>query len=592
MKNAIILFAITISILFPFSSCEDAMGDFLEKPPGIDFTEDDAFSSKTQLDLFMNSIYNFGIHSNLCYFSNDYNYDIINDMGTLTAGATDEAETCASWYDTQKINSGSLNSDNVDREDTRFSSRWICIRKITVLFDRIGDVPDIDDTYQKQLIAEARCIRAMNYFEMLRRYGGVPIVQERIQLDGELQIPRNSVEDVVKFILDDCEAAYTDLPPHQLGAQRGKVHKGVALAIKANTLLLAASPLINTDVPYMNLGVNNNLICYGNYDQSRWALAADAAKAVLDWAASNACHLIKDQGVDANYRYTWEVYDNAEIILAEKGQDFRGTWTWPWCAISPPNLYPGSSGQSGITPLLNHVKKYEKKDGQTQLWNADGGNDLQQKMAELDPRFHQTIAYNQSIWNTEKGKMEIYYKNEDEKVEEGGRDVSTCYGGFWLHKHFPAAINNTNYGMIPNSTIYQLNEYYLAYAEALNEANKAPNQDAYDAVNEIRRRSGMPDLPVGLGYEEFQKRVRNERAVELAFDNHRLWDVRRWMIAEEEGVMAGNMWGIKIYKIEGSSEFRYKPYVFETRSFPRRMYLIPFPTTEVNKGYLVQNPGY
>lgn len=87
-------------------------------------------------------------------------------------------------------------------------------------------------------------------------------------------------------------------------------------------------------------------------------------------------------------------------------------------------------------------------------------------------------------------------------------------------------------------------------------------------------------------------RIRNERAVELAFDNHRLWDIRRWLIAEDEGVMQGDMWGIRITPVRGSSEYHYEPYVFETRSWNKRMYLHPFSTNEVNKGYLVQNPGY
>jgi hypothetical protein len=577
----IVLTIVSVLSLFCITSCEDMMGDYLEKAPGVDVTEDVIFSSKAELDLFMNSIYQYGIHSNLAYFS--YSTDVTNNDGTLTSGATDESETCASWYNTQALNSASLNADNViDKTDHRFPHRWTGIRKITVLFDRIADVPDIDDNYRKRLIAEAKCLRALNYLEMFKRYGGVPIVRQRIQLDEDLMIPRSTVKEVVDFILQDCEEALPDLADHQLGANRGRVHKGVALAIKAKTLLYAASPLFNTATPYLDLGANNDLICFGDYKKERWQDAADAAKAVLDWAAANGCQLIESQGVDANYLYSWEKYDNEEIILAEKAHEFRGTWGWPWSAISPPSLYYGNSGQSGITPTLNFVKKYEKKNGTPQVWQREGGNDLQAKMAELDPRFHQTIAYNGSKWNDEKGTMQIY---------EGGRDYSTCSGGFWLHKLYPSSINNVVYGAIPNSTLFQLNEIYLYYAEALNEANNGPTAEAYNAVNKIRTRSGMPPL-AGLSYSEFQKRLRNEWDIEMAFDNHRIWNINRWLIAEEEGVMQGNMWGIKIYPIEGSNEFKYEPYVFETRSFARRMYLNPFSTGEVNKGYLVQNPGY
>ena len=102
----------------------------------------------------------------------------------------------------------------------------------------------------------------------------------------------------------------------------------------------------------------------------------------------------------------------------------------------------------------------------------------------------------------------------------------------------------------------------------------------------------MPNLPSGLTKKQFRDRVRNERAIEFVFEDNRLWDIMRWQIAEEDGVMQGDMWGLKIFQIEGSKEFRYEPYVFETRTFLKRMYLHPFLKSEVVKGYLVQNPGY
>jgi hypothetical protein len=141
--------------------------------------------------------------------------------------------------------------------------------------------------------------------------------------------------------------------------------------------------------------------------------------------------------------------------------------------------------------------------------------------------------------------------------------------------------------------IFRLAEAYLNYAEALNEA-QGPVQAAYDAVNTIRQRSGMPNLPAGLSQTDFRARVRHERAIELAYEFHRFYDIRRWMIAEEDGVMQGDIWGIKITKIAGTNpqEFNYLPYVFETRVFHTYMYLHPLPQNEVNKGYLVQNPGY
>jgi hypothetical protein len=141
--------------------------------------------------------------------------------------------------------------------------------------------------------------------------------------------------------------------------------------------------------------------------------------------------------------------------------------------------------------------------------------------------------------------------------------------------------------------VFRVAELYLNYAEALNEYYDNPPQEAFDAVAKVRNRSGMPGFPATLSKEEFRKKLRNERAVELAFEDHRFWDIRRWMIAEDEGVMRGKMYGLKISSIGGSkTHVHYEPYVFENRSWSRRSYLHGIMQNEVDKGYLIQNPGW
>ncbi len=213
---------------------------------------------------------------------------------------------------------------------------------------------------------------------------------------------------------------------------------------------------------------------------------------------------------------------------------------------------------------------------------VSGGSDLNKKYSELDPRFAQTVGYNGSYYNRDVTVLETF---------QGGRHAPACWGGAWLKKLVPDQLSS-NSDANPNAIVFRLAEAYLNYAEALNEA-KGPVAEAYAAVNTIRQRSGMPPLPTGLTKEQFRGRVRNERDIELAFEDHRLWDIRRWLIAENEGVMKGPMYGLKSYQIPGNTtEFRYEPYVFEVRSFNPRMYLHPFQNTEVYKGYLVQNPGW
>ena len=608
MKNTI-LFILSIVFSFMITSCESLMGNYLDKAPGVDVTEDTIFSSKVQCTTFLASIYQYGIHSTLPTRSGDAGVESSNGYGnpdpTLNTGSCDESETCAAWYSVQAWNDATI-GPNLTDDSERWTYRWKAIRMITIMLDRIDGVPDMTTAEKEQFKAEVRVIRAMNYLEMFKRYGGVPIIRRRLQVNDNLLIPRSSIDSVVNFIVQDCDESLSYLPVNQTGSNKGRVHQGVALAIKSKTLLYAASPLFNTATPYLDFGKNNNLVCYGNYSIDRWKSAAAAAKAALDWAPGAGCHLITDKGADQNYQYAWEHYDNDEIILAEKGYG-RGAWDWPWSCFSA--IAGGNWGQAGITPLLNFVRKYEKRDGTPETWTGVGvtGYGLQEKFAEMDYRFKQTICYNMSSWNKDIPVSFLYQEATGFEGKHSGA-ISTCYGGFWLQKPHPHIISSDVYWYVPNSTIFQLNEIYLNYAEAMNEAYGPDADNGYgltsrQALNVIRERSGQPDVPSTETGKDFKARIRNEREIELAFDNHRFYDIRRWKIATDVdgayAIMNGSMIGIKINIVDPAetnptitSAFKYTPYVYETRTFSTKMYLHPFGTDEVNKGYLVQNPGY
>ena len=325
--------------------------------------------------------------------------------------------------------------------------------------------------------------------------------------------------------------------------------------------------------------------CFRLHDHSA------VADSCIRWAETNGCYLITDQGVDANYQYSWEVYDNPEIILAEKAAQGMGCWNRPWSGIIPGSIIAGSSGTNGTTPLLNFVRKYEDRDGNKVEWN--GGDDLQAKLASLDRRFAQTIAYNLSWWNSQTPEVQLWEANEELGVA-AGKHIKDCYGGFWLHKLVsPSIMRPDNQEPVPNSTLFQLNEIYLNFAEAMNEAYGPDDKHGYkysarEAINIIRERSGQPAILSGSGiYSDFRELVRNERAIELAFDNHRFWDVRRWMIAPE--TLGAPLRGVEITKIS-DEEFEYKPIEVEKRTFEPKMYLYPIPQADLNTTGWVQNP--
>lgn len=563
------------------SSCETKLSEFLDKAPGVDVNENTIFSSRTQLETFVTGTYRIGIHSIFTY--NDAALIPTSRTFTINAGATDEAEAdgLAEFFHTNNWNSANITSAGtlVAQEDYRYFIRWTAIRYCNIILERVNEVPGLDESYRNQVTGEAKFIRALNYAEMLKRYGGVPIVDKRLEAAEAPNVKRSTVEEVVNFIVKDCDEAVALLPATYPSNFRGRATKTGAQMLKARTLLYAASPLFNTATPYLSLGSDNKLICYGSQDNSRWQLAADAAKAALDLAPAGGFALVTDKGVDKNYKFVWEQGDNSEIVLAEKVFNVpRARTQFPWYGMQPNNI---AAAWGGVSVIHNFVRRYEKKDGTPQTWSPTGGTDLMKKYSELDPRFAQTVGYNGSFWNRDFPVLETF---------QGGRNVGGCKGGAWMKKLIPDQLSTIS-SATPNAIVFRLAEAYLNYAEALNEA-QGPVPAAHDAVNTVRQRSGMPKLPTTLTKEQFRERVRNERAIELAFEEHRLWDIRRWLIAEDEGVMKGAMYGLIISKIAGSTEFRYEPYVIENRTFAPRMYLHPFQNTEVYKGYLVQNPGY
>jgi len=598
MKKIFIL-AITFCCLIT-SSCNE---DFLEKAPGVDLVENDVFKNKANLEIFMATVYRYSMHSIFRYgIQSSLPFSNATTTGSIhpTTSISDEGDASeGAFVSTNRWNEGTVLPSSIIAEDFRYYIRWIAMRQINLVIKRIDEVPDADVDYKKQVIAEVKFLRALNYMEMLKRFGGVPIVEEVYEAGAPINTPRATFEECVNFILKDVDEAIANLPGSYSASQTGRATSVAAAALKSEVLLYAASPQYNTATPVlsMNDAADNKLICYGNFDANRWQLAADAAKAAIDLAVTNGYGLIDETanrnpnelnngtvGPLGNYRVAWETYNNKELILLYQGgsgianqgtNNGQGTWTF-W------NAKCFGSYWSGISVPLNFLKKYEKLDGTPQSWDATGGADLMAKYAQLDPRFKQSICYTTAYYTSRDPIAQIFI---------GGKDYVDCKGGTWLRKYAPRSANNGTFVM--NDPIFRVNELYLNYAEALNEA-QGPVAEAYNAINAIRNRSAMPNLPAGLSKDQFRLRVRNEIAIEMLNDDHRFWDVKRWLIAQEEGVMQGDMNGLQITRTGTAPNYKYAwlPYKFETRFFPSKMYLHPFPQSEVLKGNLIQNPGW
>lgn len=593
-KTDLIYLILAICLSGLTTSCEDMYGDFLEKAPGSDITEDTIFSSMAQVQIFLASCYEQSLfnpwnETTYRYGGGSYDPTHTDDNISIWSCISDEAKHQIGWFNSNKINVGNVNTSSAFY-DPFVNHRWTAMRMVHTLLERIDDVPDADNAFKTQIKAEARHLRAEINFENFKRYGGIPLVDRRFKPDeiNEMKVPRSSVDSTIQFIVQDLDYAASILPDTYPSNMRGRITKGASLSLKSRVLLYAASPLYNTDAPPLSMSdpANNRLICYGTYDVSRWQKAADAAKAVLDWASSAGVHLITDQGVDKNYRYVWEINDNAEIILANKHADKDHR------APSPGNpirywLDRSLGGLQGVQPTHSFVESmYDKRDGTSQSW-PDEADNLSEKYAELDYRLGQTIGYNGMYWNQARGNLAIYRG----PGRVGPQSVGNITG-YVIKKWIPDYVTGGGTPVDIDFFRYRLAEFYLNYAESLNEV-KGAVPEAYNAVNTVRARSGMPPLPLGLTKEEFRERVRKERGIELAYENHRWWDLRRWRMSEQ--VLNGPFYGLKIYKNQPETDpltFRYEKYVFEQRVFTPNMYHYFFPVKEINLGYIVQNPGW
>ena len=582
------LFAAVLLMASAALSC-----DVLEKAPGSDVTEDTVFSTKKDFESFLFGTYMLGLHSYYPYHNTNSSRNP-NPTMCMTSPMSDESEMAPSWHSSHIWNTASIQKNSiVSQEDRRWNLRWEAIRRANIIIERI-DGTDFSALEKRGYLGEALFIRALNHFEIFKRYGGMPIVDKRLGVSDDWAIPRSSVEDYVEFIVKDCEDAAEDLDGIVYAEnQRGRITKAAALALKAKVLLYAASPLFNTDTPYLPTD-HPELVCYGNYDKNRWKRAADAAKEAITVAEASGFAILDTDDPNNDYRNVWELYDNQEVILAEKFTAKVGNWSFPWCVLIPAGLNMQAWADNGVCVTHNFAKLYDKKDGTPMNWNAPGvvGNDIQEKYAQLEPRFQQTVAYNGSLWNNSFPDMQLYKGAMGESPQP-----SSNVTGLLMHKLIPRNLENLgmNYQQTPNGILFRVAELYLGYAEALNEYLDSPDAEVYNAIHPVRDRAGMPDFPASLSKDQMRERIRKERAIELSFEDHRLWDIRRWMIAEQDGVMKGKFYKQTLTHISGfgpDQKCDYVIEVFEERAFNKNMYLHPILESEVNKGYLTQNPGW
>jgi hypothetical protein len=552
------------------------------------FLEPEALSLTTGQDVFSNYSNVRSLRYNMFTFLPDGYANISNSW---LASATDDAEEVGETENIQNFNTGNWNM--YSNPDNVWSKNYQGIRKtwdflqgtdtITWIEYKINDQVTYAARMQQMKFwrAEAKFLQAFFYFELLKRYGGVPIVNHKLQIiedyDYMVTAKRDSFSRCVNYIAALCDSAAKYLPVKQTEVANtdwGVPTKGAALALKARTLLYAASDLFN------QTGNANPVIGYTDSRRTeRWVRAAVANKAILNLMSA----------VPYSFQSTYSALFllktvRSNEVIFEKRYPASNTFE----TLNYPIGY--QTGKTGTCPTQNLVDSYEMTNGNTFDWSnaAMAANPY----ANRDPRLSQTVIVNNSIW-----------KSANVQLWQGGANGKPIYHasktGYYLKKYVDESLNLTTGLTSAKQWIYfRLSEIYLNYAEAMNEAYGPSATDtlkisALQSVNAVRTRAGiaMPAFPVTLTKEVLRDKIRNERRVELAFEDHRYWDVRRWKIAGNS--LGAVIRGVIILK-DNNGIFTYTPFDLEKRVFDQKMYLYPIPQSEIVKGNgnMVQNPGW
>ena len=476
------------------------------------------------------------------------------------------------------------------------------IRQTNIFLSHI-DAAAFDDALKRRMKGEAYFLRAYFYHNLMRMYGGVPLITKVYGLNEDYSVARNSFKETVDFIVANADSAAALLPVSYTGTDLGRATKGAALALKARVLLYAASDLYN-------LNPSDSTFTGYTTPQDRvalWRAAKNAAKAVMDLGIYGLFRPspASPQEAAQNYGDLFLQRMSEEVILSRFFLSTRDDGYHP-------GLHNGPNGfhtWGGNTPIQNLVDDYRMANGSKFDWNNPV--EAAAPYANRDPRFYASIAYDGAPWRTRpddvknldplgtiqtfraltltSGSVVAGLDSRDSPVE----NWNGAYSGYYLRKFIDPSINAQFTKEQVPWIFFRYAEVLLNYAEASIELNEVG--DALTVLNQIRRRAGMPDLVAG---PDLRDEYRNERRVEMAFEEQRFFDTRRWMIAPQ--VLNKDAFGINIFANGASAtdrstwtNYRYETHSIQRRAWNDKMYFMPIRFDELNRnGLLKQNPGY
>ena len=528
-----------VSAALLFASC----GDTLDIVPNDSYSDAIVWQDQNLIKMFVNDQYGALIGQDNWYrlsFFSDEVYAKYNDEGC------------------NYIRENMLTSDNVGAVGdvlNFWNSGYKYLHNLNVFFENI-QTANVDEEFKKTMIGEMKFIRAFIYFRLIRSYGGVPIIEEAFDINSDWSgVKRSSYDECVDYIVKDLDEVIATLP--DLPDERNRASANAARALKSRVLLYAASPLNNP-----------------TNDKEKWQKAADAAQDLFD----------KGYSLCDNYREMFFDVANSEYIFAK---EFSETYSH----TSGFNMAcTGDGGRGWNTPTQNLVDAYETIDGEIPVLHTKTGElnsnsmyDPANPYANRDPRFYDCIYYNGST-TVNNRVVETFQGGAD--MQNQDMTMTGYYCRKWVNESEP--VSQSHHYTMPYP-FFRLAEIYLNYAEA--EYHLGNEDVAREYVNKVRARASVNMPPIDESGEALLERIYHERRIELAFEGHRYFDLRRWKIADNEP-----LYGFIITKTDNGFAYERSMVSLASREtdWKDAFFVLPIHYQEIQKSNnsLEQNPGY
>lgn len=562
--------------------------DFLDKRPLTEISGDALWTDPALVKSFVNSRYN-----------------QVGYAGTESMQSSVVDETELAWIRGCEISNfarisptdlGRMNGAWYGGDNRSWSTKWTNISNCNIFFEHVANVPFDTEEERTLQIGQVRFIRAYEYFDIISRWGGVPIITRSFSINDRdiiINEKRADYKDCIDFLVAQLDSAAAELPETWSGENYGRATSVAAKALKSRVLLYAASDL-------MNIGVKSSLVGYTSADQNRWQKAADAATDALNSALAAGYKLYKkDADPSKNYQKIFldNTSANTETLFAR-----MGTTSSEGQNISNMDQYDtpnGYGGWGGNCPLAEFVDAYEVvKNGKATPFDWNNQEEASNPYANRDPRFYATVLYDGAQWMNR--PLETFFTvDASGNIKGGGKDTS--YGndgwnasptGYNMKKFLDESYQENSWNFsAKNWIILRMAELYLNQAEALYQTGD--EEGARKAVNAVRERAGMPDITAAGS--ELLEAIKHERRIELAFEEHRYFDVRRWKEAPK--YFGTTVHAVSVLKHPNGTKTyansALRSSVGGDRKWHDKMYWLPIPKEEMDKNpNFVQNPDY